>query len=174
MVEDTAILDVLHVAQKRENVRPHYAVSIRKVPDKDLKPVLICCLPATEVVQAGQGCPLKKQSVPSVSIPVRSPVVQAESTAHVYLFTWVVKWKCCRRAVLVWYNTPITNSQVWLKSTCNCLFHAMQSLTTVAQLCYWSFTLVPCSNKSNGFQYPLSKGHANTACYQAYMSNAKI
>lgn len=35
MVEDTAVLDVLLVAQKRENVRPHYAVSIRKVPDEE-------------------------------------------------------------------------------------------------------------------------------------------
>lgn len=66
MVEDTAILDVLHVAQKRENVRPHYAVSIRKVPDEELKPKLICCSPATEVVQAGQGCPLKKQTISTI------------------------------------------------------------------------------------------------------------
>lgn len=40
MVEDTAVLDVLHVAPKqRQHVGPH---RVRNVPDEDLKPALIC------------------------------------------------------------------------------------------------------------------------------------
>lgn len=55
MVEDTAVLDVLHVAPKqRQHAGPHCVGSIRKVPDEDSKPALICFPSAAEVGQAGQ------------------------------------------------------------------------------------------------------------------------